>query len=197
MSRHRGAKLYDRQSYGKRLGKLAKRFIKGSVKLAKPEIIDLFCGCGGFSLGAHLAGFKTALAIDIDPILSSAFAKNFPKTKLLNSDLSTAKLRGEISHKNVVGIIGGPPCQGFSVMGRRDKNDPRNMLVSHFFRHVMELKPAFFVMENVPGILSGDSNRTLQKALKLLGNSYEIVGLSCCRFRGRLLKLLPLSFQIQ
>lgn len=127
-------------------------------------------------MGAHLAGFKTALAIDIDPILSSAFAKNFPKTKLIHEDLSTLNLAARIIPENVVGIIGGPPCQGFSVMGRREKNDPRNKLVSHFFRHVMEVEPAFFVMENVPGILSGDAYKTLQKALTLLGNRYEIVG---------------------
>ncbi|HET9645901.1 MAG TPA: DNA cytosine methyltransferase, partial [Burkholderiaceae bacterium] len=51
--------------------------------------VDLFCGCGGFSLGAHAAGMRTSVAIDVDPILSSSFAANFPKTRLVHADLAT------------------------------------------------------------------------------------------------------------
>lgn len=140
------------------------------------KIVDLFCGCGGFSLGAHLAGFETALAVDIDPILSSSYTKNFPSSKLVNADLSKIDLKDHLGEEKIAGIIGGPPCQGFSLMGRREKNDPRNKLVSHFFRHVLALKPAFFIMENVPGILSGDSYKTLNSALKAVQKEYTIVG---------------------
>jgi DNA (cytosine-5)-methyltransferase 1 len=143
------------------------------------SIIDLFCGCGGFSLGAHLAGFHTVLAVDIDPILSSAYALNFPNSKLAHLDL--AKTSGkellEVSgQKKVFGIIGGPPCQGFSMMGKRDEDDPRNELIGHFFNQIKYIKPSFFVMENVPGLLSGTMRAKLERQLKTVSEEYTIVG---------------------
>ena len=106
------------------------------------KIIDLFCGCGGFGLGAKLAGFDVAVAVDIDETLQSAYVKNFPKTKVVNGDLSKmgpkewTKLLGELE---IDGVIGGPPCQGYSRMGKGDVNDPRRSLLRHFFRTVLSL----------------------------------------------------------
>src|SRR5580658_1782480 len=125
------------------------------------KIVDLFCGAGGFSLGAHKAGFHTALAIDIDEKLTSSFEKNFPKATLLHADISEIGATEVIEKANLkpgelAGVIGGPPCQGFSLIGRRNLSDPRNRMVWHFCRVVKELQPKFFVMENVPGLLLGD-----------------------------------------
>jgi DNA (cytosine-5)-methyltransferase 1 len=141
-------------------------------------IIDLFCGCGGFSLGAHLAGFETLLAIDIDRTLSSSVTKNFPNVNLLNEDVSAISLveKGLIGDNKISGIIGGPPCQGFSAIGKRHDADPRNLLVGHFFRHVREVSPSFFVMENVPGILEEGSKEVLDAAVDTVRDLYEIVG---------------------
>lgn len=144
----------------------------------KPQIIDLFCGCGGFSLGAHAAGLEPAIAFDIDPILTSSFSVNYPRTKLVLADLS--KLRGadierELSSK-IDGVFGGPPCQAFSDIGHRRANDPRRSLLGHFFRLVAELLPAFFVMENVRGLGYADARPTLDDALECLPGRYTILG---------------------
>jgi DNA (cytosine-5)-methyltransferase 1 len=141
-------------------------------------LVDLFSGCGGFSLGAHQAGFTVAAAIDIDPILTSTFPLNFPDTRLLNEDIST--LDGEAVRAaaggRVDGIFGGPPCQGFSMIGRREPDDPRSLLVHHFFRIVQEVRPAFFVMENVRGLGHSNSRAVLETAVKLVEDRYAISG---------------------
>lgn len=143
-----------------------------------PVLIDLFSGCGGLSLGAHHAGFKVAAAFDNDPILSSSYPLNFPETKLYLRDV--AKLTGKDLHLaaggKITGIFGGPPCQGFSSIGRRDPNDPRRKLLDHFFRLVAEVQPAFFVMENVSGLASPSSIGVLDKALQRVKNEYSLLG---------------------
>jgi DNA (cytosine-5)-methyltransferase 1 len=143
-------------------------------------VIDLFCGAGGLSLGAHFAGFKTALAVDNDAKLTSSFSENFPGAKLLLEDLS--QLSGcflldqaGLKANEVSGIIGGPPCQGFSLIGQRDATNPRNAAISHFFRLVREIMPAFFLMENVPGILLGDASKVLGDLIASV-RGYEILG---------------------
>lgn len=101
----------------------------------EPAIVDLFCGCGGFGLGAELAGFKSIAAVDIESTLQSAYARNFPKAQVVNGDLS--KMEAEdwrmlLNGQQVDGVIGGPPCQGYSRMGHSDKADPRRSLLKHF-----------------------------------------------------------------
>lgn len=141
-------------------------------------LIDLFCGSGGFSLGAHNAGFDVAAAFDIDPILTSSFGRNFPKTKLHLKDI--AKLKGDRIRKLVkvpiTGVFGGPPCQGFSDIGRRDLADPRRHLLGHFFRIVSELEPDFFMMENVRGLAYADSRSVLDAAIAQVDDRYHIFG---------------------
>ena len=142
------------------------------------NIVDLFSGCGGFSLGAHLAGYKSLLAVDIDPILSSSFKYNFPDTPLLNADLGmlpSENLLNAIGDQKIHGVIGGPPCQGFSMMGKRDKNDPRNTLITHFFRHVIALDPDFFIMENVPGLLTSAMKPLLDEAIEAISEKYTVI----------------------
>jgi len=147
----------------------------------KHKIIDLFCGAGGFTLGAHYAGFHTALAIDIDKDITASFSNNFSKTSLLLKDvscLSPTEIKDKTNSKTdlIDGIIGGPPCQGFSHIGRRNQNDERNSLVNHFFRIVAAIKPTFFVMENVPGILHGFGRHLLDSGIDLVYKQYEILG---------------------
>ena len=121
------------------------------------NVIDLFAGCGGLSLGFEMAGFNIPLAIEKDEWSSETYKKNHPSTKVLTGDITQiVNLENLLSEKNlpIDGIIGGPPCQGFSLSGNRDKNDPRNSLFMEFVRFVKYFKPKFFVMENVRGILS-------------------------------------------
>ena len=146
-----------------------------------PKIIDLFAGAGGFSLGAHLAGFSPALAIEIDQDLGYSRALNFPGTKTLYADLATLDPADALKEANlapgeVAGIIGGPPCQGYSVMGERDPEDKRNALVGRFFEYVAVIRPAFFIMENVPGILTDALRFHLDDGLQRVSSAYSIVG---------------------
>lgn len=144
----------------------------------KSRIVSLFCGCGGFDLGAHLAGFEVDLAIDIDPILASAYRHNFPETDLHFLDLEKVtcpQIKRLAGNKRPAGVIGGPPCQGFSIIGKRNLQDDRNLLVDYFFKHVAWLEPKFFVMENVPRLLSPKAIRILERGLDRLPNFYTIL----------------------
>lgn len=122
-----------------------------------PNVIDLFCGCGGFSLGFEKAGFDVLLGIDVWPDALRTFDLNHKKSKVLQGDLSliqpsdTARL---LDGRTVDVIIGGPPCQGFSVAGKRIVDDIRNKLYKNFVNFVAFYKPKAFVLENVPNILS-------------------------------------------
>ncbi|WP_377275152.1 DNA cytosine methyltransferase [Rhizobium sp. R86522] len=146
--------------------------------MIRPKLVDLFCGTGGFSLGAHRAGFEVTTAIDIDQTLTSSFSRNFGQTTLLNRDVSTLTGQQLIQYAGheIDGIFGGPPCQGFSAMGHRNSEDPRRELLGHFFRLVAEVRPSFFVMENVVGLSYPDAKPVLEEALSLVTSNYEIVG---------------------
>lgn len=142
------------------------------------KLVDLFSGCGGFSLGAHQAGFRVVAAFDNDPILASSYPYNFPDTRMMLEDM--ANLDGDAVRAaaggRVDGIFGGPPCQGFSDIGRRHSEDPRRQLLGHFFRIVREVRPSFFVMENVRGLAYSDSRGVLDEALRLVEEHYSILG---------------------
>lgn len=120
------------------------------------NIIDLFCGAGGMSLGFEEVGFKSIFAIDIWKDAISTYNTNRNKKvgqvidihKITNDELLNFK------EKTVDGIIGGPPCQGFSLVGTRKSNDPRNSLYMEYVRFVSIIKPKFFILENVKGLLS-------------------------------------------
>ncbi|KTR41659.1 hypothetical protein NS263_04060 [Curtobacterium oceanosedimentum] len=135
----------------------------------RPVAIDLFAGAGGLSLGFEMAGFDVVSAVEYDPVHAATHLFNFPDCDVLcrdvsmisGSDLRASAAAGwrrhnpEVEWDGVVDVIvGGPSCQGFSVMGKRDENDERNKLVEEFARLVVEVRPRAFVMENVPGILS-------------------------------------------
>lgn len=147
--------------------------------MAKDKIIDLFSGAGGFTLGAVQAGFDVALCIDKDKDLTSSHEVNFPNIPLENGDLThlspkeILKLAGIKKNETIIGIIGGPPCQGFSSIGKREPSDSRNTLVERFFDYVTALRPSFFVMENVPGILKKYGKKHLERGLNCLPSDYE------------------------
>jgi DNA (cytosine-5)-methyltransferase 1 len=148
-------------------------------RVAAGTVVDLFSGCGGFTLGAELAGFRSLVAVDVDPMLQSGYRRNFPRTRALQADVADLDgsdwriiLRGERPE----GVIGGPPCQGFSWIGKRRRDDPRNTLVFHFYRHIALLQPHFFVMENVEGILQAENRQILDAAMELLPSRYRVVG---------------------
>ena len=122
------------------------------------NVIDLFCGCGGFSKGFEQAGFNVRLGIDIWEDAVATYKANFPHAATIVVDIST--LSGEdlltaagMSANEVDVIIGGPPCQGFSLSGKRMLDDPRNVLYKSFVRMVETIQPKAFVMENVPGLV--------------------------------------------
>lgn len=121
------------------------------------NIIDLFAGCGGLSTGFEMAGYKIPLAVEKDEWASETYKNNHKNTKVITADITQVKDLDELLPKKnmrIDGIIGGPPCQGFSLSGNRDKKDPRNSLFMEFVRFVRHFQPKFFVMENVTGILS-------------------------------------------
>lgn len=123
----------------------------------KYTIIDLFSGCGGLSLGFEMAGFDVKLAIDNWEDALVTYRYNHKNTKTLNADLlnlDPAKVEKDFDLHDIDVIIGGPPCQGFSVAGKRIIDDDRNKLYKSFVRFVDYFKPKAFVMENVPNILS-------------------------------------------
>lgn len=121
------------------------------------NIIDLFCGAGGMSLGFEQEGFHSVLAIDKWEDAIKTYNANRKKpcgTTIDIHDFSNEKLESINEEYKIDGIIGGPPCQGFSLVGTRATNDPRNSLYIEYVRFVDVIKPKFFVLENVPGLLS-------------------------------------------
>lgn len=122
------------------------------------NVFDLFCGCGGFSKGFEQAGFDVRLGIDIWKDAVTTYKENFPNAATIIGDISNLtgtdllKAAG-ISAEEVDVIIGGPPCQGFSLSGKRMLDDPRNILYKSFVRMVETIQPKAFVMENVPGLI--------------------------------------------
>ena len=143
-------------------------------------IVDLFSGAGGLSLGAARAGFVVRGAVDNEPKASETHKRNFPNTIHLNkdiADLSGTDLveRLDLNGANIAGIVGGPPCQGFSVIGRRDKDDLRNVSFLHFFRIVSEVQPEFFLVENVPGIMEDTHEEIRKQAFALVEGKFDIL----------------------
>ena len=120
--------------------------------------IDLFCGCGGFSYGFAEAGFDMVLGIDMWKDATITYKHNFPSAHIINDDITNVSSSDllkviNMNAEDIDVIIGGPPCQGFSVSGKRMIDDPRNKLYKSFVGLVDEIRPKVFVMENVPGLI--------------------------------------------
>jgi len=146
----------------------------------RPRVIDLFAGVGGLSLGAARAGFDVALAVELDNHAIAAHKINFPQITHLAENIFNLDGEKLLAHAGVAkgeldGLIGGPPCQGFSVIGYRSVVDPRNNLFHKFFELVAECRPKFFVAENVLGILDEQYLAIREKALALVRGQYILL----------------------
>ena len=145
----------------------------------RPLAIDLFSGCGGMSLGLEAAGFDIAASVEIDPIHSLIHHYNFPYSATLCRDitkLSSQEIIDKVRDRGFSGeislIAGGPPCQGFSHMGKRQLDDPRNQLIFEYVRIVRDIQPRYFIFENVPGL----NTAKYQPFLKQLVAEFSLAG---------------------
>ena len=107
--------------------------------MTRPTVVDIFAGVGGLGLGFEQAGFDIVAALEIDPVHAATHAFNFPQCETICADATRirgADIRRKLSAPIDV-VVGGPPCQGFSMIGKRALDDPRNELVRHFLRLVI------------------------------------------------------------
>jgi len=147
----------------------------------RPIGIDLFAGAGGLSLGFEQAGFDIAAAIEIDPIHCAIHEYNFPYSKAICKSVvdatgSDIRRRTNIGNVDIDVVFGGAPCQGFSLIGKRALDDPRNQLVFHYVRIVKELQPKYCVFENVKGLTLGKHAEFLEELIAALGEAgYDVL----------------------
>lgn len=137
----------------------------------RPVAVELFAGAGGTSLGFEHAGFDVAAAVEIDPIHAAVHSYNFPRCATLARSvvgLTGREIRDAAGLGDAVVdvVVGGAPCQGFSLIGHRALEDPRNHLVLEFVRIVAELNARYFVFENVKGLTLGEHRRFLAELIQ-------------------------------
>ncbi|HEY5344033.1 MAG TPA: DNA cytosine methyltransferase [Solirubrobacteraceae bacterium] len=159
---------------------------------SRPIGIDLFSGAGGLSLGFEQAGFDVVASVEYDPVHAATHEFNFPHTQVICGSVATLDAEAlRAAAREGLGrhgrdahtwdgrpdvMFGGPPCQGFSFIGKRLIDDPRNQLVFHFLRIVTELRPRYFVMENVPGMARGGHASILEQLIREFGGAgYRVV----------------------
>ncbi len=130
--------------------------------MKKPKSIDLFSGCGGLSTGFEKAGFNNVVSNDIWEPAQETFLHNNPSGNFILGDITQAKIKKEIIRQSngCDVIIGGPPCQAYSLAGGRDVDDPRGKLFEEYLKIVKKIRPKYFVIENVKGILSMEHDKT-------------------------------------
>jgi DNA (cytosine-5)-methyltransferase 1 len=143
-----------------------------------PKVIDLYAGVGGLSLGVTRSGFDLIGAVEKEQRIIDSHKKNFPTSIHITSDVSTLTRKPlaaalKLGSSELAGIVGGPPCQGFSTIGRRSLEDSRNSLFAEFFRLVSEMEPAFYLAENVPGILDPKYAKIRSNAARLIERKYR------------------------
>ncbi|WP_446645958.1 DNA cytosine methyltransferase [Vibrio sp. DNB22_17_1] len=143
--------------------------------MKRPVAIDLFAGGGGMSLGLEAAGFDVAAAVEFDAVHALVHHYNFPYSATICKDISkldSQELLAAVKEKgfstDIDLIAGGPPCQGFSQIGKRQLDDPRNSLVFEYVRIIREIKPKYFIFENVPGIAAGKHKQFLDELINEL-----------------------------
>ena len=134
------------------------------------RVVDLFAGAGGISVGFTKAGFNVVAANEYNPVAAKTYAYNHPETCLIVRDIYELKAEDvyqntKLSEGKTDVLVGGPPCQGFSMAGKRNANDPRNTLFRQYLRLVSELQPKWVVMENVPGLLSMQGGKVVDEII--------------------------------
>lgn len=162
------------------------KFFIDVSKPQKPKLtikfVDLFSGAGGISCGLQTVGYEPILSVELIEIASATHRRNFPRCKHFCGDIHKFYPAEWLSNSEVEDIrlvVGGPPCQGFSVAGKRDPNDPRNRLFYEFIRVVADIKPWYVVMENVPGILTMKNGAVYTEIIKSFhGIGYKNVSVS-------------------
>ena len=143
--------------------------------------VDLFAGVGGLSLGLKMAGITSEVAVEFDDTCADALLFNFPNTQVIHEDIkavSASQIQDMLGEGTELDILaGGPPCQGFSLIGLRDPNDERSRLVFEFIRLAQELKPKFIMLENVPGILSSQKGAFIEEVVQLFKKAGYLIRL--------------------
>lgn len=135
-----------------------------SVRAIK-TVVGLFSGGGGLDLGFERAGFGVSVCVDNDPVACETLRHNRPEWPVFCGDIREFD---PIPHRGAVGVIGGPPCQGFSTAGKGDPDDPRNFLWREWFRVVEAVEPEFVMLENVPGMAHSKNREHLDDLLEHL-----------------------------
>lgn len=135
--------------------------------------ISLFCGAGGCSLGFEQAGYNILMATDFDKAAIETYKLNFPKTDTVLQDINNIDFDDILNEYNMQAgdldfLIGGPPCQGFSTAGTRFWDDPRNHLLKSYIEAISVLKPKWFMMENVEGLLTANKGIYLSETINAL-----------------------------
>lgn len=147
----------------------------------RPIAVELCSGVGGMSLGFEQAGFNVAAAFEVDDIHVESHAENFPNCVTVRADVSQitgADVRklGKLGEQHIDVLFGGSPCQGFSLIGRRDSEDPRSEVLFDFARLIDELQTSYFVVENVEGLLIGDAKEFYDRFVVMVSDA----GYSVC-----------------
>lgn len=152
----------------------------------RPIAVDLYSGAGGLSLGMEQAGFTLAACAEVDPIHAVTHRFNFPSTPVIARDLGAGSVRDVAENirslvaadREMDAVVGGPPCQGFSVGGVRDEDDERNNQLLRFVDLVVELQPKVFCLENVAGLLEPRFESLRKEALRRLtvDGGYDVAG---------------------
>lgn len=144
------------------------------------KVIDLFAGCGGLSLGFTENGYCVEKAVEFDKNIANTYIRNHPNVEMIVDDIKNIDSSGTFKNGDADVIIGGPPCQGFSMAGARIRegfiDDPRNYLFKHYFNVVKTVKPKVFIMENVKGILTMNEGKIFEEIKKLFQDTELLDG---------------------
>ena len=140
----------------------------------RPAVLDLFAGAGGLGLGLTRAGFRVQAANEYEPVFAATYALNHPETAVVAGDVLDPAIRAHLlaAAHGVDLVAGGPPCQGFSTVGKKDEDDPRNKLFYAFLGIVADLRPRAVLFENVSGfrrMYGGRAFQALMRGLDDLG----------------------------
>lgn len=164
--------------------------ITKGLNLTKHRVVDLFAGTGGLSHGFERAGYEIVAALDFNEAMAKTYLENHPHVPFLCEDIRSVKAsdlltRAKLPKSEIELVVGGPPCQGFSTVGDRDPDDPRNSLFDDFMRILREVQPRGVLIENVTGILSmeqGKVKRSVLEQLRALGYRVDVKILNALDF---------------